>query len=63
MAIFAAVAGARGATVRVKCPHCGKVQVRARERHHLHCTACHKAFDTSKRGTARPVSTGKHRDR
>jgi ribosomal protein S27E len=53
MTIFATAAGALGAIVRVKCPHCGKVQVRARERHHLRCTACHKAFDT---GTGRAKS-------
>jgi len=59
MAIFATVAGALGATVRVKCPHCGKAQVRARERHHFRCSACHRAFDTGKGGTVRPVSSGK----
>ena len=55
MAIFATVAGALGATVRVKCPHCGKAQVRARERHHFRCSACHKAFDTDKRGGVKAV--------
>jgi hypothetical protein len=50
MAIFVAVGAAIGATVRLKCPHCGKVQARAREKHHFRCTACHKAFDTDKGG-------------
>ena len=59
MTIFAAVAGARGATVRVKCPHCGKVQVRAREKHHLRCNACHKAFETGQGGVAK--APGKRR--
>jgi ribosomal protein S27E len=63
MAIFATVAGALGATVRVKCPHCGKVQVRARARHHFRCSACHQAFDTGKCGTVRPVASGKRHGR
>ncbi len=58
MVIFATVGAAVGATVRVKCPHCGKVQLRAREKHHLRCSACHKAFDTGKRGVVK--SPGKH---
>jgi transposase-like protein len=61
MAIFAAVGGALGATVRVKCPHCGKVQVRARGQHHYRCHDCHKAFDVGPGGTkkTRLVSAGK----
>ena len=59
MAISATVGAAVGATVRVKCPHCGKVQVRARERHHYRCSACHKAFDTDKGGKVRPAPSGK----
>jgi transposase-like protein len=53
MAIFVTVGAAVGATVRVKCPHCGKVQVRARARHHYRCNACHKAFDTEKGGAVK----------
>ncbi len=59
MAIFVAVAGVRGATVRVKCPHCGKVQVRAREKHHFRCNACHRPFDTDKGGKVKPLHAGR----
>ena len=58
MVIFAAVGGARGATIRVKCPHCGKVQVRARERDHYRCNACHRGFDAAAgRAAARPKAS------
>ena len=57
MAIFMAVAGARGATVRVKCPHCGKVQVRARAKETYRCNACHRGFDAAT-GRAEARATG-----
>ncbi len=60
MAIFATVGAVIGATVRVKCPHCGKLQLRAREKHHFRCNACHKAFDTDKSGKVKPAHAGKH---
>jgi transposase-like protein len=63
MAIFATIGAVVGATVRVKCPHCGRVQVRARERHHYRCHDCHKAFDTDKHGKVRPAPAGKHHGR
>lgn len=62
MAIFVTVGAAVGATVRVKCPHCGKVQVRARGQHHYRCHDCHKAFDTDKSGKVKR-SAGKHHAR
>jgi len=63
MVIFATAGAVAGATVRVKCPHCGKVQLRARERHHFRCHDCHKAFDTDKSGKAKPAPAGKHHRR
>jgi protein-arginine kinase activator protein McsA len=55
MAIFVTVGAAVGATVRLKCPHCGTVQARARAKHHFRCSACHKAFDTDKHGVVKAV--------
>jgi len=48
--------GASGATVRVKCPHCGKVQVRARGKRNLRCSGCHEPLEPPQRAKgARPV--------
>ena len=59
MVIFATAGAVAGATVRVKCPHCGKVQLRARDKHHYRCSSCHRAFETDKSGKVKPVSSSR----
>lgn len=49
MAIFSGAS--RGAVVRMRCPHCGKVQARARGAKDYECKACGKSF-TAAQGNA-----------
>ncbi|HEY3353059.1 MAG TPA: hypothetical protein VGQ83_07405 [Polyangia bacterium] len=45
MTIFAAIGGAHGTLVEVKCTHCGARQARARGKAQYRCSTCHRLFD------------------
>ena len=47
MVFFAAVGGAHGSLVKLKCPHCDTVQARARGKPRYRCSACHRYFDAA----------------
>ena len=51
--------GAAGAIVKMKCPHCGVEQVRARqaETASYECRACHRRF--LRKDAAHPLSTAR----
>ena len=60
MSIF--VGGAHGALVKLKCPHCGEVQARARKPQGgvYACRRCHRRFARTE-GEASPSQTALHK--